>query len=59
MQPPTFTMFVNDPELFHFSYERYLINRLRETYDFEASPLRLQLRRNRQKREDDPKIKNG
>lgn len=59
VQPPTFTMFVNDPELFHFSYERYLINRLRETYDFEGVPLRLQLRRNRQKREDDPKIKNG
>jgi GTP-binding protein len=42
--PPTFVLFVNDPKLFHFSYQRYLINRLRETWDFEGTPIRLFLR---------------
>jgi GTP-binding protein len=42
--PPTFVVFVNDAKLFHFSYQRYLINRLRETWDFEGSPIRLFLR---------------
>lgn len=46
VQPPTFTMFVNDPELFHFSYQRYIINRLREAYDFEGAPIKLNLRHN-------------
>ncbi len=53
--PPTFTLFVNDPTLIHFSYRRYLTNRLRETYDFEGAPIRLQLRLNRP-RPDDPRI---
>ncbi len=56
VQPPTFTMFVNDPELFHFSYRRYIVNRLREAYDFEGTPIRLNLRRNKP-RPDDPQIK--
>ena len=55
VQPPTFTLFVNDPTLFHFSYRRYIVNRLREAYDFEGTPIRLQLRRNRP-RKDDPRI---
>jgi GTP-binding protein len=38
--PPTFIFFVNDKELLHFSWERYLENRLRETYNFEGTPLR-------------------
>ncbi|MCE5230811.1 ribosome biogenesis GTPase Der [bacterium] len=45
-QPPTFTMFVNDPDCFHFSYRRYIMNRLREAYDFEGVPVKLNLRRN-------------
>ena len=45
IQPPTFTFFVNDPRLLHFSYERYLINRLREAFGFEGVPLRLRMRR--------------
>jgi GTP-binding protein len=43
-KPPTFTFFVNDPELVHYSYERYLVNRLREAYGFEGVPLRLRFR---------------
>ncbi|MCX7682903.1 MAG: ribosome biogenesis GTPase Der [Anaerolineae bacterium] len=39
--PPTFVFHVNDPELVHFSYERYLENRLREAYPFPGTPLRL------------------
>lgn len=43
-KPPTFTFFVNSPELVHYSYERYLVNRLRETYGFQGVPLRLHFR---------------
>ena len=39
--PPTFIVFVNDLELMHFSYSRYLENKLRETFYFEGSPIRL------------------
>ncbi len=39
--PPTLLFFVNDPELVHYSYQRYLENVLREHYDFEGTPLRL------------------
>lgn len=39
--PPTFVLFVNDPELFHFSYKRYLENRLREAFSFEGTTLHL------------------
>jgi len=52
--PPTFTLFVNDPKRFHFSYRRYIVNRLREAYDFEGTPIRLYFRTNRTRREDDP-----
>jgi GTP-binding protein len=56
VQPPTFTLFVNDPALFHFSYQRYIVNRLREAYDFEGTPMRLELRRNRRARAGDPDV---
>ncbi|MGY4690125.1 ribosome biogenesis GTPase Der [Salibacterium sp. K-3] len=39
--PPTIVLFVNDPELLHFSYHRYLENRLREAFHFEATPIKL------------------
>ena len=42
--PPTFVIFVNDPELIHFSYRRYLENRIREEYGFLGTPIRLVLR---------------
>lgn len=41
VSPPTFVFFVNDHRLVHFSYERYIENRLRELYGFEGTPLRL------------------
>lgn len=41
VQPPTFVVFVNDPELFHFSYERFITNQLREVFDFTGTPIRL------------------
>ncbi|MCS6861484.1 MAG: ribosome biogenesis GTPase Der [Abditibacteriales bacterium] len=44
VKPPTFVLFVNDPELMHFSYARHLENRLRERFGFEGTPLRLKLR---------------
>ncbi len=40
-RPPTFAMFCNDPELFHFSYERYLINKIRAAYPLEGTPIRV------------------
>ncbi|MBN2909693.1 ribosome biogenesis GTPase Der [Polycladomyces sp. WAk] len=45
VKPPTFVLFVNDPELAHFSYQRYLENRLREAFGFHGTPLRLLLRK--------------
>jgi GTP-binding protein len=42
--PPTFVIFVNDPELIHFSYRRYLENRIRAEYGFLGTPIRLVLR---------------
>jgi GTP-binding protein len=42
--PPTFVVFVNDPELIHFSYRRYLENRIRAEYGFLGTPIRLILR---------------
>ena len=42
--PPTFVLFVSDPELVHFTYERYLENRIREHYPFKGTPLRLVFR---------------
>jgi GTP-binding protein len=44
-RPPTFTFFVNDPKLVHFSYERYLANQLRREYGFEGVPVRLRFKR--------------
>jgi GTP-binding protein len=43
--PPTFLFHVNDPELVHFSYKRYLENRLRAEYSFLGTPLRLSFRK--------------
>lgn len=42
--PPTFIFFVNRSDLFHFSYKRYLENRLRAVFGFEGSPVRFIVR---------------
>ncbi len=44
VQPPTFILFVNDPELINFSYERYLENYFRKTFDFSGTPIHFILR---------------
>jgi GTP-binding protein len=44
VDPPTFVFFVNDKELVHFSYARYLENQIRERYGFVGTPLRLSFR---------------
>jgi len=43
-KPPTFVIFCNDKELFHFSYQRYLINCFRNNFGFEGTPIRLIIR---------------
>ena len=45
--PPTITLSVNDPEFMHFSYERYLENRLRETFNFDGTPIKITLKKHR------------
>ncbi|WP_353894384.1 ribosome biogenesis GTPase Der [Proteinivorax hydrogeniformans] len=44
VNPPFFVMFVNDPELMHFSYLRFLENQLRETFGFKGTPIRIGVR---------------
>ncbi|URZ00825.1 ribosome biogenesis GTPase Der [Clostridium felsineum] len=41
VKPPTFIFFVNNPELLHFSYRRYLENKLRQSFDFEGTGIKL------------------
>lgn len=41
VKPPTFVVFVNDKELMHFSYERFLENQLRQTFGFEGTPIKM------------------
>ncbi|KGM96090.1 GTP-binding protein Der [Clostridium novyi A str. 4552] len=43
-KPPTFVFFVNNPELLHFSYRRYLENKLRESFDFSGTGIKLEFR---------------
>ena len=45
--PPTISLVVNDPEFMHFSYQRYLENRLRETFNFEGTPIKISLKKHR------------
>jgi GTP-binding protein len=45
VKPPAFVLFVNDPELMHFSYERYLENRIRDAFLFEGTPIRIMTRK--------------
>ena len=43
-KPPTFVVFVNEKELFHFSYQRYLENQIRETFHLDGTPIRMIVR---------------
>lgn len=44
VRPPTFVFFVNSAQLFHFSYQRYLENRIRETFSLQGTPIRFIIR---------------
>ena len=44
VKPPTFVFFCNDKELFHFSYQRYLENRIREAFGLEGTPVKIIIR---------------
>ena len=44
VKPPTFVLFVNDKELMHFSYTRYIENQIRKTFGFQGTPLRFLVR---------------
>ncbi len=45
VKPPTFVVFVNEPELVHFSYKRFLDNRIRDAFDFTGTPIHIILRK--------------
>ena len=49
VKPPKFAIYVNEPELVHFSYERYLVNQIRQNFGFEGTPLWLLIRRSNEK----------
>ena len=48
VRPPTSIFFVNDPDVMHFSYLRFLENKLREAFGFEGTPLKLVVRPHKQ-----------
>lgn len=49
VKPPTFVIFVNDKELMHFSYTRYIENQIRQTFGFRGTPLRFIIRERKDK----------
>ena len=49
IKPPTFVIFVNDIELFHFSYQRYLVNQIRKEFGLEGTPVRIIVRERNEK----------
>lgn len=48
-RPPTFVIFVNNKELFHFSYERYIVNQIRKEFGLEGTPVRIIIREKNEK----------
>ena len=52
IQPPTFIIFTNSKKLFHFSYERYIVNKLREEFNFNGTPIRIIIRERKDKEDD-------
>ena len=55
IKAPTFVLFVNDEELFHFSYQRYIENKLREVFGFEGTPIKLVIRQKGDNEIENPK----
>lgn len=50
IKPPKFTLFINDKSLTHFSYQRYLENKIRENFGFEGTPVRFSYKEKERKR---------
>ncbi|SHH11893.1 ribosome biogenesis GTPase Der [Tepidibacter thalassicus] len=50
IKPPNFTLFINDKKLTHFSYQRYLENKIRENFGFEGTPIRFNYKEKERKR---------
>ena len=50
VKPPTFVIFVNDKELMHFSYTRYIENKIREAFGFRGTPLKFIIRERKETR---------
>ena len=48
-KPPTFIILVNNKELFHFSYERYIVNQIRKEFGLEGTPVRIIVREKSEK----------
>ena len=49
VKPPTFVLFVNDKELMHYSYTRYIENRVRDAFGFKGTPLKFIVRERKEK----------
>ena len=49
IRPPSFVVYANYPDAIHFSYKRYVENRIREAFGFEGSPLRIFFRKRKRK----------
>jgi GTP-binding protein len=49
VKPPTFVIFVNDKELMHFSYTRYIENQIRNAFGFQGTPLKFIIRERKEK----------
>lgn len=52
VKPPTFVIFVNDKELMHFSYTRYIENKIREAFGFKGTPLKFIIRERKENNHD-------
>ncbi len=52
VKPPTFVFFANEPDLIHFSYKRYLENRLREAFSFSGTPIIIKLKKRQRRGEE-------
>jgi GTP-binding protein len=52
IEPPTFVIFVNDPELVHFSYQRHIENKLRDRYPYVGTPIRIFMRKRTSNRDE-------
>ncbi|MBR3325109.1 MAG: ribosome biogenesis GTPase Der [Clostridia bacterium] len=53
IKPPTFAVFVNSKKLFHFSYQRYIVNKLRQEFGFKGTPIRILIRERKSKYDND------